>query len=117
MGSINDLKAVAALRRQERAGRRATAEAVYIRAKAVAHAGGLLLRECAPGRHYQLLLPHRRSLGAATRHRWLFDIYPGNCRIYVPESHKAHTPRLKLDPDWGLVDAVVAAVALLKEGE
>lgn len=46
-------------------------------------------------------------------HGWLWNIYPGNRRIYVSEHHiRAGTPRLPLPEMWTLRDVVVSAAKL-----
>ena len=57
--------------------------------------------------HYQI---------AYGRGGWLWNVYPGNRRIYVDAPHReAGTPRLDLPANWTLADAVRAAIALRKE--
>ena len=46
---------------------------------------------------------------------WLWNIYPGNRRIFVDEAHGAATPRLDVPHEWTLGDVVRAAVALREE--
>ena len=46
---------------------------------------------------------------------WLWNIYPGNRRIFVDEAHGATTPRLDVGYEWTLEDIVRAAIALTEE--
>lgn len=86
--------------------RRASAGQEFSRLKVEAMQVGIAVKQHTDV-HYQI---------AYGRANWLWNVYPGNRRIYVDEAHQAAgTPRLDLPANWTLKDAVRAAIALRKE--
>ncbi len=89
--------------------RRTQAEIDLAHAKTMAVNHGLLLRRNSDT-HYTL------AAGQTDQYVWLWDLYPGKCRIKKSRHHPA-TPYLTLDRSpWRLLDVVQAAIRL-KEGE
>jgi hypothetical protein len=84
--------------------RRCDAESQFELAKVLAFNHGLFLRRNTEA-HYTL------AAGPAGHWIWLWDIYPGKCRIKKSPRHPA-TPRLDLPPEWNLLHVVEAARAL-----
>ncbi len=81
----------------------------FAAAKIIAARGGLFLRECEKGIHYQL-----SPFGAAG---WLLNIYPTKCRIWRdPKRPRAPFIVLPEDRDWTLVDVATGAIEAVNAG-
>ena len=92
-----------------RAERRQTAATQFGQAKTTALQHGMFLRRNTEA-HYTL------AAGAAGNYVWLWDLYPGKCRIKKSRHHPA-TPFLPgLALPWTLLDVVQAAIRL-QEGD
>jgi len=86
-------------RQQDRQDNREAAEKDFKKASILAAQSGMALSRCSSV-HYQL-----------RANSYLWNIYPGNRRIYSDKKHK--NPFLKLPVDWGLIDVVKAAMELI----
>lgn len=82
---------------------RESAHEDFNNAKSLASKHGLFLTRCSDT---QYNLSHKET-GA------LWQLYPGNKRIYTPKTKRSVTPFLKINSYWKIFDVVVAAIEAL----
>jgi hypothetical protein len=105
----DDFKALRHVRSRDAMARRERADRDFGEAQRLAQQAGLFLRKCSPTQ-YQLSVWNSPASG------WLINIYPGNSRIYA-DPNRPRPPYLRVPEDWGLIDAVRAAVEAVARGE
>ena len=96
----DDFRLMKSIGKKRRQRNRTAASRSFQMAKQLATATGLsLVRLAEP--QYQLRY-----------NDWLWNLYPGNQRIYVDDAHRKTTPFLNIKArPWGLIDVVKAAIS------